>query len=118
MSLLIVVFVFFFQAEDGIRDVAVTGVQTCALPISQPLNQLMRHGSGERNQDDIMPVDAAGHDKSGDAGQVQTKLRAAQCIELSRTFLQLLVNGSSRLIDFIGLTQSEVPQTLLETLMS
>src|SRR2546429_6835691 len=29
-----VVIVFFFQAEDGIRDVAVTGVQTCALPIS------------------------------------------------------------------------------------
>src|SRR5205809_5263976 len=28
-------FVFFFQAEDGIRDVAVTGVQTCALPISR-----------------------------------------------------------------------------------
>src|SRR2546429_2879733 len=26
---------FFFQAEDGIRDVAVTGVQTCALPIYQ-----------------------------------------------------------------------------------
>src|SRR2546429_4155173 len=25
---------FFFQAEDGIRDVAVTGVQTCALPVS------------------------------------------------------------------------------------
>src|SRR5256884_3073995 len=28
------VVLFFFQAEDGIRDVAVTGVQTCALPIS------------------------------------------------------------------------------------
>src|SRR2546422_4633292 len=28
---------FFFQAEDGIRDVAVTGVQTCALPISLSL---------------------------------------------------------------------------------
>src|SRR5258707_348805 len=27
-------FVFFFQAEDGIRDIGVTGVQTCALPIS------------------------------------------------------------------------------------
>src|SRR5690606_40952822 len=27
-------FVFFFQAEDGIRDFHVTGVQTCALPIS------------------------------------------------------------------------------------
>src|SRR3989449_7322002 len=30
---------FFFQAEDGIRDVAVTGVQTCALPISIRLNE-------------------------------------------------------------------------------
>src|SRR5256886_1581727 len=27
---------FFFQAEDGIRDLTVTGVQTCALPISRP----------------------------------------------------------------------------------
>src|SRR5256885_12853334 len=26
-------FIFFFQAEDGIRDYKVTGVQTCALPI-------------------------------------------------------------------------------------
>src|SRR3989449_9886704 len=31
-------FFFFFQAEDGIRDVAVTGVQTCALPILTPLD--------------------------------------------------------------------------------
>src|SRR2546429_7303369 len=30
---IIVLYFFFFQAEDGIRDVAVTGVQTCALPI-------------------------------------------------------------------------------------
>src|SRR2546422_5391328 len=30
----VMLFFFFFQAEDGIRDVAVTGVQTCALPIS------------------------------------------------------------------------------------
>src|SRR5438034_1147378 len=29
-------FYFFFQAEDGIRDHCVTGVQTCALPISRP----------------------------------------------------------------------------------
>src|SRR5437016_9741350 len=29
---------FFFQAEDGIRDWSVTGVQTCALPISVPLD--------------------------------------------------------------------------------
>src|SRR5438445_6206224 len=32
--LLLVCLFFFFQAEDGIRDIGVTGVQTCALPIS------------------------------------------------------------------------------------
>src|SRR2546426_7234721 len=32
--LLSLMFFFFFQAEDGIRDYKVTGVQTCALPIS------------------------------------------------------------------------------------
>src|SRR5256885_5001476 len=31
---------FFFQAEDGIRDYKVTGVQTCALPIFPPLQSL------------------------------------------------------------------------------
>src|SRR2546430_12690065 len=52
--------VFFFQAEDGIRDLTVTGVQTCALPIScrrdrsddsrvpDPIRQGAQHGSGSR----------------------------------------------------------------------
>src|SRR5256885_13346183 len=35
-------FFFFFQAEDGIRDYKVTGVQTCALPICP------RHAPGRR----------------------------------------------------------------------
>src|SRR2546425_6199600 len=34
MLLTYVSIIFFFQAEDGIRDKLVTGVQTCALPIS------------------------------------------------------------------------------------
>src|SRR2546427_4385271 len=34
MLLFLDCFFFFFQAEDGIRDLTVTGVQTCALPIS------------------------------------------------------------------------------------
>jgi len=42
-----VVISFFFQAEDGIRDIGVTGVQTCALPISQFwiwfFNIILRH---------------------------------------------------------------------------
>src|SRR5688572_33025392 len=33
--------IFFFQAEDGIRDLTVTGVQTCALPICQADDQLI-----------------------------------------------------------------------------
>src|SRR2546430_8611696 len=33
-------FVFFFQAEDGIRDLTVTGVQTCALPIYEYYGEL------------------------------------------------------------------------------
>src|SRR2546430_13636116 len=40
---------FFFQAEDGIRDLTVTGVQTCALPISFPYGTAPRDlysGSG------------------------------------------------------------------------
>src|SRR5437773_7902230 len=35
MSCIFCFFFFFFQAEDGIRDRDVTGVQTCALPISR-----------------------------------------------------------------------------------
>src|SRR5207244_6152186 len=42
-------FVFFFQAEDGIRDDLVTGVQTCALPICRSTHESEIHeaeGSG------------------------------------------------------------------------
>src|SRR5437762_9406777 len=39
-------FFFFFQAEDGIRDTSVTGVQTCALPIwLQPRRRPVPEGS-------------------------------------------------------------------------
>src|SRR3712207_8737914 len=38
---------FFFQAEDGIRDIGVTGVQTCALPISRGGGRRGRRGCHE-----------------------------------------------------------------------
>src|SRR5256885_14555252 len=38
LSILIIYLFFFFQAEDGIRDYKVTGVQTCALPISDHIS--------------------------------------------------------------------------------
>src|SRR5437763_2306909 len=45
-------FFFFFQAEDGIRDTSVTGVQTCALPISwgrRSASSLRRPARGRRS---------------------------------------------------------------------
>src|SRR5258708_36100167 len=36
---------FFFQAEDGIRDDLVTGVQTCALPISKGFDRRLRRSA-------------------------------------------------------------------------
>src|SRR3712207_9234210 len=42
-------FVFFFQAEDGIRDIGVTGVQTCALPIWARAAS-RRRGGGRRSR--------------------------------------------------------------------
>src|SRR6266496_4929884 len=38
-------FFFFFQAEDGIRDLYVTGVQTCALPISPTWCHMHEYGT-------------------------------------------------------------------------
>src|SRR2546422_8477180 len=67
---------FFFQAEDGIRDVAVTGVQTCALPI-----YLRRGGIGRRGpRDDAAGPGAARDLRPADAadGWGHTAARAAR----------------------------------------
>src|SRR5690606_40887084 len=49
-TLLLPFFFFFFQAEDGIRDFHVTGVQTCALPICAA--RLRRRDAGQRRDHD------------------------------------------------------------------
>src|SRR2546427_5369520 len=47
LDVCMLVIFFFFQAEDGIRDLTVTGVQTCALPISSPRRTgVSRRGCG------------------------------------------------------------------------
>src|SRR5256886_6717497 len=43
-----VCFFFFFQAEDGIRDLTVTGVQTCALPIFLIMIDALKRASAHR----------------------------------------------------------------------
>src|SRR5690606_21550101 len=50
---------FFFQAEDGIRDFHVTGVQTCALPISpveRILDQVMLTHARTRTDDECIGI--------------------------------------------------------------
>src|SRR5258707_8438203 len=55
-------FFFFFQAEDGIRDIGVTGVQTCALPIlcasAGPRSEQQDNRRREHPQTERGPADA------------------------------------------------------------
>src|SRR5256885_14934565 len=53
-------FFFFFQAEDGIRDYKVTGVQTCALPIYQEIKE--GRGCGPNKDYILMKLDHLGAD--------------------------------------------------------
>src|SRR5205807_4062941 len=53
--------VFFFQAEDGIRDYKVTGVQTCALPISVEAPEALHHPCALLRHD-AHTLDDEGHD--------------------------------------------------------
>src|SRR6266545_3460103 len=55
---MLLVFFFFFQAEDGIRDKLVTGVQTCALPIYRPGSLVGPGGGGDGAG---IPGGAGGH---------------------------------------------------------
>src|SRR2546430_11998559 len=70
-----VVHLFFFQAEDGIRDLTVTGVQTCALPIFlAEQSEALRDSPprpGVRGQD-------AGHAHAARADRVQSEQGAQQ----------------------------------------
>src|SRR2546430_5527905 len=60
---------FFFQAEDGIRDLTVTGVQTCALPISvEEAVEEIRHGRM------IVLVDDEDRENEGDLAMAAEKI--------------------------------------------
>src|SRR5690348_167080 len=91
---LCVFFVFFFQAEDGIRDGRVTGVQTCALPIfshwwtlnlAAPNNALLQPGAYEGSQ--RWPFQAAGNpglDFTGDGRGCNTSTGRFDVLEIVR----------------------------------
>src|SRR5690606_41034382 len=87
---------YFFQAEDGIRDFHVTGVQTCALPIFEMMQQI---GSRARMPSEILMMvePAADHQLPAiaegnlilDEGGVVHLLRASRAVD-SRILQPLL----------------------------
>src|SRR6266849_1683083 len=62
---------FFFQAEDGIRDPLVTGVQTCALPISSTWTRRARRSSDRisMQRECISPPLSRRGERCADAGR-------------------------------------------------
>src|SRR5712692_6589738 len=68
METVVFSFFFFFQAEVGIRDGTVTGVQTCALPISRPSRALEAQGRQHAEDDDCAEQDH--RDRAGAPGRV------------------------------------------------
>src|SRR5207249_6371977 len=72
---------FFFQAEDGIRDRNVTGVQTCALPISQVDEMLTRlkvmgfDGRVVRDPSGLFKVRVGRYPTHDEAVKVQRRLK-------------------------------------------
>src|SRR5260370_10255084 len=79
------VFVFFFQAEDGIRDSSVTGVQTCALPIYSVLQLIIRTST------DLPPDVRAAMKTSLDAEPAGT--RASQALTIIAQNIDLASNN-------------------------
>src|SRR5690349_24864663 len=78
---------FFFQAEDGIRDLYVTGVQTCALPIFLGVPERGDLRLAERRPRDHVEVDLHGlgagdrlgrHDTHGLGGVREHELRSEE----------------------------------------
>src|SRR5262249_59262167 len=68
---------FFFQAEDGIRDWSVTGVQTCALPIS-------RHSSSTAAPGSTCTTSCCGRPSSARASATRRSAPAATCLTIPR----------------------------------
>src|SRR5690606_41132369 len=88
---------FFFQAEDGIRDFHVTGVQTCALPIYNTL-EAQGHQPIKKHDPNRLPefYDPAFINADADLGSIATGLIAAKSGRLCRSEERRVGKESSR----------------------
>src|SRR2546430_17301323 len=78
--MIILVLFFFFQAEDGIRDLTVTGVQTCALP--------------------IFIMNYANADMVGHSGKLEAAIKAVEAVDagLARIYQTMKPRGGAWII--------------------
>src|SRR5690606_40092179 len=76
--------VFFFQAEDGIRDFHVTGVQTCALPICLPVHVIESLSKLERERRSLR----------SELGREPTPSELAKALDMSVDKVELLLDAS------------------------
>src|SRR5258708_40134567 len=107
---------FFFQAEDGIRDDLVTGVQTCALPISPPREALAR-----RVADALRAEIASGRLKPGI--RLSNEVALAKALDISRPTLREAIRvlgreGLLRIKHGIGTFVAEEPRVVWGRLAS
>src|SRR5216683_3740023 len=102
---MLIIFFFFFQAEDGIRDLIVTGVQTCALPISQEaVSQALL---------DVLPFGRAdGRDQAPDVADVVIASLDAQEVSRCLALLPEQQRLSIVLMDVAGYTARETAEVL------
>src|SRR2546422_1228032 len=101
---------FFFQAEDGIRDVAVTGVQTCALPIcpryARPPSRrsMPPRGAGART----METPSIGSDGPGTRDRKSTRLNSSHgYISYAVFCLKKKKNTTKKLVDVFHACERE-----------
>src|SRR5256885_8028138 len=93
---------FFFQAEDGIRDYKVTGVQTCALPISLPSKTTLSAAPATpaAGANDAITITVASGSSSSTATPTGTLTVAVD--GTTQTSSLALVNGAAVLFDDHG----------------
>src|SRR5690348_2961417 len=106
MLLFVFLFFFFFQAEDGIRDGRVTGVQTCALPISLKIGEVFKQAKLPEGLLEIVTGDGStgaalvegGVDKVMFTGSVATGKRVAEAAAKHLTPVVLELGGKDPMI--------------------
>src|SRR3712207_7924197 len=105
-------FFFFFQAEDGIRDIGVTGVQTCALPIfvlPAPIRSATQPGveAGHAGANDpAQPPDREAPALGGDEAEPHDG--AASLAKKAAARLRISFSCSSRLFSRRSRASSEI----------